>query len=212
MNTTVTLQSTYTELISLLGKPMLEASAEGQLVLYYQSEAPTLADYYIFEHTRLVFLSHSYYTAPKILTEYTGLYGPPAYSVWKYKSDTPDSLRTIVHVWPQSGRAVTTVDGTSQAAHVIREDQFTPVSLTEYLASWGKDVSGHQVATISAVSSPSPMVTYIPTAGLEGKSSLPGDLLLGFVALVLVLCVVLIIKKMFFHRNQGDKGDQREDK
>lgn len=201
MNTTIPLQTTYPELLSQLGKPLSEATGGGQLALYYNSEAPTLADIYILENNRVVLVSKSYYTAPKILSDYMQQYGKPTYSVWKYPNGTPDSLRTLVHVWPQAGRLVVTVDGPSVSAHVIREEQFAPQSLAQYLSTWGKNLVGHTEATISAATVTTPIVTYIPTKGLEGKSSRPGDIVLGVGVVLIVVVIVLVIRKVFVRRH-----------
>lgn len=200
MSDTVSLHTTYTELITNLGTPLSATETAGLRTVTYVSDAPILSDIYIFDHDDLVYLSHSFYSRPKELQSYISQYGLPGYSVAKYPANTHDSLMTYMHVWPDAGRAVTTIGGSGGDVQVIREDQFAPVGLNEYLAKWGTALTGHSVATVSALPPVTPQVSYIPTSGLQGKSSFAGDAILLGGLLVLIAVVVLVMRKLFKHK------------
>jgi hypothetical protein len=147
---TIKLNTPYTTLVSKLGTPVKEESDGGYRVLYFTSEAPTLADTYYLKNDQVEFVSISHYLKPVSLTEFTGAYGPPVYSVRKYSSGTEDSYNLVIHVWPDKGVAVTAV-GKTDTAQVIREDHFAVMTKEEYLASWGKEYATHPQATMSSI-------------------------------------------------------------
>ncbi len=149
----VELGSSYNQLIEMLGKPQGEAMSGSTRVVMYKSPSMTLADVYRLENDQLVMQSLSFYKEPKVMDEYVIRLGTPEYSVRKYAADTPDSLRTVVHVWPKAGRAVTTT-GESYGS-VIREDTFAPMELQSYLMTWGKDLVGHEQVVRAASQSES---------------------------------------------------------
>src|SRR4030042_1759128 len=141
----IQLSISRSQIVSQRGTPIAEITdtTSGSLVLQYTSKAPSLADFYYLQSGKLVLTSISYYAAPKELTQYTGLYGAPAYSAYLSKTGN-DSLRLIVHVWPQAGKTVTAI-GPSAMAGVVREDTFAATTLENYLSGWGKRRGGHQI-------------------------------------------------------------------
>ncbi len=173
--------STYRQIVEALGKPVSE-KADGEVrVLLYGSSSMTLADLYYFQNDRLVVQSVSFYKQPKPMEIYVLDLGKPAYSVRKYRSGSPDSLTTVVHVWPEKGRAVTTT-GTAQAS-VIREDQFAPTTLAKYLETWGKDLADNQQVAYTGQAT-----TQTPFSGAPSRPSyVLGGVTLGIVILIAVV-------------------------
>jgi len=183
----ILLQSTKLQITQALGAPLKEVQEGEFQILSYASKAPTLADVYYLQNGRLVFHSQSHYLKPRSFTEFTTLYGDPAYSVTKAKPGSPDSLQLTVHIWPESGRAVTTI-GASSISNVIREDVFAGTTLKEYLAIWGKEYSGHTQVTIAPVA--------VSTQAPAPASRLPLGpqwMVLGSIVLFVVVVVVLIV-------------------
>lgn len=172
-----------------LGSPSASFTDKGQTILQYTSIAPSLADYYTFQNNKLTYISKSYYANPKDVSPYISRYGQPPYSVYKFPKNSEDSLLTVVHAWPQAGVAVTTQGGLSQQdARVIREDQYAPITLNEYQASWGRDYANNELATFSAQSLISPPNT------LSNQSEIlrgPFEITLGIVILLIFVLVAL---------------------
>lgn len=170
--------STYAQIVAELGKPVSEKSDGDIRVLLYGSPSMTLADLYYFQNDRLVVESVSFYKQPKLMELYVLKLGKPAYSVRKYQSGSPDSLNTVVHIWPEKGRAVTTT-GTAQAS-VIREDQFAPTTLAEYLATWGRDLADNQQVAFAQQE-----VLQVSASGAPGRPLyILGGVTLGIVILI----------------------------
>src|SRR5688572_29248802 len=139
----------YTQIVEKLGLPEGDMSDEATRILLYGSPSLTLADTYRLQDDKLVVKSVSFYEQPKVIELYIADLGKPQISLDKYGSG--DSLNTVVHIWPEAGRAITTT-GTDQTS-VIREDHFVPTTLENYLATWGKNLVGHQeVALDSSIS------------------------------------------------------------
>jgi hypothetical protein len=179
----VTIGDSYQTILSTLGAPVEEKTDGVQRVLLYGSSSQTLADMYYVENNQLVVQSLSYYASPKSMQEYVDELGMPSYSIRKYDT-VNDSFNTVVHLWPQAGRAVVTT-GTDQQL-VIREDAFASTSKEEYLATWGKDLVGHQeVAFASSSVELSPQVTYgEPQYSMTGWWAMLG---------VLAICVAAVV-------------------
>jgi hypothetical protein len=138
---------TRQQVTQTLGTPVRESSESGMTVLWYGSKSPTMADLYVFRDGMLVLRTESHYRQPKMLSEYTKTYGVPAVSVTKYGTSARDSLNLIVHVWPEAGKAVTSV-GTDADSTVIGEDTFASTTLSGYLSTWGKPYDGNPTVPI----------------------------------------------------------------
>ena len=184
----IQLQTTYQDVTIALGMPLGETNDKGFRILSYTSEAPVEADYYFLKGDKVALKSISYYTKPKNFAEYTAVNGTPSYSVQKSKPDTPDPLKLTVHVWPEKGLVVTTI-GSTTTSDVIREDIFTPITLREYLSSFGSYLVGNAPATITQPVVTTPTVTKIVTH----SSGPPVYVLFGGVVLSIFLLGVLVV-------------------
>lgn len=169
------LDTPYQEIIAKLGNPVEEKVDGDMRLLLYNSPSMTLADIYYVQGDKLVAQSFSSYENPKLIGTYISDYGTPKQSIQKFSQGTPDSLFVVVHIWPEEGRAVTTTG--QDMMHVIREDQFAPTTLEQYLATWGKQLVGHEQVTIPTNS----LVPAIPTHAM-GMT-----LVLGAIAFILIV-------------------------
>ena len=185
--------------VSILGPPVKETFENGRDVLWYGSNAPTLADF-IYVDTQGVDLKvTSFYTARRQLADFIGQYGNPEASYKQFAAGTQDSFNRVVHIWPRAGISLVAV-GTSDHADIIQETQFAPTTLSQYLATWGKDLAGHEVATVSAISTGVPAAPTVTVNGQGGSITVFGDVFFGFLILVIATVCLLIYRKLFLRR------------
>lgn len=188
--------NTYEQVVQWLGKPRIERTSGTTRVVMYNSSSMTLADVYYFEDNKLVVESLSFYKQPKPMDLYIFELGKPEHSIRKYAAGTPDSLITIVHVWPDKGRAITTT-GTAQN-NVIRDDQFAPMSTEEYFSSLGSQIAQHE--RVPFVESQTATATPIPRESVAySKRGVFFD----------VVIVLLIVGVSVFLRRRRTKQSQQ---
>lgn len=191
------LNTTYDDLIPMIGKPLVRESVGQIEMLYYISKSSTLADIYYLRNNSVVMISQSHYITPRGLKEFISANGTPTYSVRKYPDDTHDSFHTVIHVWPEKGTSVTAI-GEFETASVIREDHFLPMNLKEYISSWGKEYASNS-AVIIQKSEPVPTISINQKNALLNGSGIINAEWIVF-GLILIICVIYIYKKKLAHK------------
>ncbi len=174
----IALGSARTVVVAALGAPVKETVEDGRTVLWYRSTAGTLADSIYLTEDHVIFISLSHYQTRPSLSTYTVLYGVPERSMWK----SAGSLKEVIHVWPSVGRAVVSV-GPDATAQVIREDRFSPMSMQEYLGSWGKNLAVNEQATIAG------------EIVLPPPSVFPSILVASGISVVVLIVLVLLARR-----------------
>lgn len=179
----------YAQIVEALGPPVEEKKDGVIQVLLYNSPSMTLADVYVVNDGTLESISLSHYNAPKEMSAFVQQFGAPDISVRKYAPGSPDSLVTVVHIWPSVGRSVTTT-GTNQT-NVIREDWFASGTEEKYFAGVGAALSTHERVTYAE--SQSQTTPAVPVK--EGRVVIPLDVLAVFILIGLVFAWMQIRKR-----------------
>ena len=143
------LNISHTAVIATLGQPYQQVDNQDTLVLQYNSSALSQAHLLYFQDDKLILKSLYISPESKTLADYINQSGQPERSIFKAAPDTHDSFRLVTHIWPGRGIAVTSA-GWETDAPVMRVDEFSPTTLNQYLQTWGKDLVGHQTATIAS--------------------------------------------------------------
>ncbi len=179
----------YAQIIEALGPPVEEKKDGTTQVLLYNSPSMTLADVYVVNEGALESISLSHYNAPREMSVFVQQFGAPDISVRKYAPGSPDSLVTVIHIWPSVGRSVTTT-GITQS-NVIREDWFASGTEEEYFARVGAALSTHQRVTYAE--SQSQITPAVPVK--EGRAVIPLDVLAVFIIIGFVFAWMQIRKR-----------------
>lgn len=157
---TIPLNSTQESVESQLVAPKKQTSRDGMTINWYNSVSATTADLLYFRDGILVFKSLYIRREPRTLKSYTDLLGNPDRTIFKNASDHDDRVERV-HVWAQKGTAVISL-GEQFDSQVEREMTFVPLTVDEYMATWGASYKDNQIATISAVLTSSGTPTPMP--------------------------------------------------
>ena len=186
----IALGDTASVVEAVAGKPLVDSYTGDMRVMQFGSQAPSLAQYLYLKNDRVIYKSTSWYGVPRSFEHYLSLYGTPDTSLRQYAVSDRDSLAMTVHIWPDKGLTVTT-NASFIDSPVIRVDQFSPVSLEEYMATWGKTLTGHERAVTSGrinAITPTRIVQPVKSNQISGISGLyiGGGIVLGALVFVLI--------------------------
>lgn len=179
------------QVLDLVENPIaIEKNDEFEVLVYNSRYAPkrsviTLKDEVV------VFTSESMYGENKTLMQLIEQYGAPSQSILTNTSRFDNayiSTPQTIHVWPHLGIASVT-DGATTANQVERVDHFSPITLTEYLTSWGKQYARNEIVRLATSSS----LPATPKPAPSVFSPPPLLALSVFVSVVVVLVIIFVI-------------------
>lgn len=152
--------STKEQIISSLGSPIQETQRDGMTILWYESRLPSKTTFYYLKDDSLGIISQAKDVQFKTFGEYVDFYGIPGLAVKRYGNEIVlDTPAPIISMWPEKGLSIVSY-GVDARSTLEREERFIPTTLENYLATWGKDLVGHEEVTIASTSTVQPAVTY----------------------------------------------------
>lgn len=187
---TLSLNTSYQEVLSRLGEPLKETEGNNLVVLRYNSNADSYAHYLYFQNNILVQKSISFVEESQTLQTYIDQFGAPEISLLRFEK--PDINSSTVHVWSSRGITVITA-GSNPAARVLRVQEYRTTTLSEYLETWGKIFKNHQKVKLTTTTQ---QVSSQQNQFLSpSKKDLQPMLFLGVLILFIFIILLLIVKR-----------------